>query len=437
MLSTKFLNNLKRQVSSEKEFSVLKMKRLATGLLLLMLITFILSKNLEKSYPFFKIITAFSEAAMVGALADWFAVTALFKYPVGVKILRFVPFLGPMIYKHTAIIPNNKDRIGETLGNFIETHFLTPQSIKNKLEQEDLTLRFARWLNKRETTEKITEEFCNFIPQIVSVLDDKEIKRFIKDNIISGIKSLDLPSLLGNILDVLTSKNKHQEIFEYLIKLIRGLFYEYKPEIYRRINEETPWYLEIFGVDETIYNKVVINVENTLDAMLNEPYHEFRIKFNNAVYGLIDKLKNSYEYREKVEKIKEEIILNPILHRYIERVWDDIKEIVYRDIKNPDSKTKSYLFSFFQSLSTKLLEETQIRIKINSWIINAVVHILENNKKAISNLISEQVKKWDTKTMTDLIELQVGKDIQYIRINGTIIGGFIGVLIYLLSLIFS
>jgi len=419
--------------NESKEVSLKKMKRGATGLLLLMVFVYIAAKHGEQTYAWLGYFRAFAEAAMVGAFADWFAVTALFRHPFGVSWLRPIPFIGPLIYNHTAIIPNNKDRIGESLGDFVEGHFLTPEAVRERLEAEDIAGRSAAWLANPDNSSFIVDEFCSFLPRILDAIDDKDIRRFIRENITSAVRSIEIAPLAGNFLDTLTSNNKHQALFDEGLRLVNRLFEDYKPDLGRKITDETPWYLEILGVDTAIYNKVVKGIRETLRQVADNPDHELRKRFNEATLLFIENLKSSPAYKARGEAFKEDILLHPAVQQYLENVWVDMKAMVLDDIKKSDSVIRGRLKEAVTAIGRGLLRDEAVRQKINVWIQNAVIYTVSSHRNAISSLISSQVKKWDAKTLTGTLELQIGKDLQYIRINGTLVGGFVGLIIYLLS----
>lgn len=402
-------------------------------MLLLMVFVYIAAKHGEQTYEWLGYIRAFAEAAMVGAFADWFAVTALFRHPFGVRWLQPIPFIGPLIYNHTAIIPNNKDRIGESLGDFVEGHFLTPEAVRERLEAEDIAGRSASWLANSDNSSFIVDEFCSFVPRILDAVDDKDIRRFIRENITSAVRSIEIAPLAGNFLDALTSNNKHQALFDEGLRLVNRLFEDYKPDLGRKITDETPWYLEILGVDTAIYNKVVKGIRETLRQVADNPDHELRKRFNEATLLLIENLKLSPDYKAKGEAFKEDILLHPTVQQYLENVWVDMKGMVLDDIKKPDSVIRGRLKEAVTAIGRGLLRDEAVRQKINVWIQNAVIYTVSSHRNAISSLISSQVKKWDAKTLTGTLELQIGKDLQYIRINGTLVGGFVGLIIYVLS----
>ncbi|MBI1910798.1 MAG: DUF445 domain-containing protein [Deltaproteobacteria bacterium] len=417
-----------------KRAALKKRKWLATGLLFFVAVVYFISKKLERPYPWLGFLTAFAEAAMVGALADWFAVTALFRHPLGIprRIALRIP-----LFRHTAIIPENKDRIGEGLGDFVERHFLTPEAIIEKLQQEDIAKRSAEWLADPVNSSLIADELCSFLPKVLEAIDDKDVRKFITGNINSAVKSIDLAPLAGQFLSVVTSGNKHQVLFDEGIKLIRNVFEDYKPQIQRKIADETWWIFKLVNGDVKLYNKVVAIIERTLIQIADDPQHELRTKFNEAAKVFIEKLKTSPDFKAKGEAFKEEFLKHPAAQKYFDNVWEDLKGAILRDVARPGSAVRARIKEALMTIGAGLSKDQAVRAKLNVWIQNALVNTISSHRNAISGLIASRVKKWDARTITEMLELQVGEDLQFIRINGTIVGGFVGLLIYFVSLLFS
>ncbi len=406
-----------------RESSLRKMKRLATGLLLLMTFIYFISKIFEKKYAWLGFIRASAEAAMVGALADWFAITALFRYPLGIPL------------PHTAIIPNNKDKIGESLGNFVQTNFLTVEAIKEKLQSFDIAGRGVKWLAHPENKNLIIDEFYTFIPKIFEATTDKDIKHFLDENISMAINSIELTPAAGHFLDLLTSNNKHQILFDRALILVNRLFEEYKPVLRRKIKEESPLLFKLFNRDDKVYQKFINVIHETLDQIANNPGHELRKKFDKVAQEYIDKLKSSSEYKLKGEALKKEFIKNPVIQKYINNVRSDVKAAILRNVDNQDSYFRIKIKIAIETVVGGLLNDSKILQRINAWIQDVIVNFIGKHRNEIGSLITEKIKKWDAHTVTHKLELQVGRDLQYIRINGTIIGGFVGLLIYSVSLL--
>lgn len=410
-------------IDEHREASLRKMKRLATGLLLLMTFVYFISKIYEKKYAWLGFIRASAEAAMVGALADWFAVTALFRYPLGIPL------------PHTAIIPTNKDKIGESLGNFVETNFLTVEAIEEKLQSFDIAGRGVKWLAHPENNNLIIDEFCTFIPKIFEAATDKDIKHFLDENISLAINSIELTPAAGHFLDLLISNNKHKILFDRALILVNRLFEEYKPVLHRKIKEGSPLLFKLFNGDDKVYQKFVNAIHDTLDQIANNPGHALRKKFDKVTQEYIDKLKSSSEYKLKGEALKKEFIQNPVIQKYINNLRSNVKTAILTNVDNPHSYFRAKIKTAIETVVDGLLNDSKILQRINAWIQGVTVDFIGKHRNEIGSLITEKIKKWDAHTVTHKLELQVGRDLQYIRINGTIIGGFVGLLIYSVSLL--
>jgi uncharacterized membrane-anchored protein YjiN (DUF445 family) len=409
---------------TKKEASLKKSRRFATFLLLLMVLIFFAAGFFEKNLSWLGYFRAFAEAAIVGALADWFAVTALFRHPLGLRL------------PHTAIIPTNKDRIGESLGKFVEKNFLTPEAISEKLESADIAGKTADWLSHPRNTDLVANEIADFLPRFLDALNDDDVSRFIRRNVAAAVRSLNLAPLAGDFLALLTSRNKHQELFDRALVLLSDLFENYKPALQQRITQESGVLFLLVGGDAKLYQKIVTVVSGTLAEISSDPVHTARKKFDAVMEEFIANLKTSPQYRAKMEEIREEVLGNPAAARYLENIWTDIKESILRDLTDPGSVIRARTRDIIRAVYLGTLTDARIRQRLNHWIQQAVINTVSRHRNEISNIIAEKVKKWDTSTMTRKLELEVGKDLQYIRINGTVIGGLIGLLIHVVSRFF-
>lgn len=414
--------NLPIANEAEMRRDLAAMKRLATALLLAMIVIFIAAVLLEKSFAWVGFIRAFAEAAMVGALADWFAVTALFRHPLNVPI------------PHTAIIRKNKDRIGMSLGNFVENNFLTPEVIAGKLQTMDIPHRVAEWLATPENAAEIANRITTTVPQLLNALKHDEIQRFLEENIAMRVRALELAPIAGNVLHALTAGNRHQALLNEGLRLAERVLHENQDFIRQKIEEESPWFVPKF-VDNKIFEKIMTKAEETLHEVNMNSEHELRQKFNVATHNFIHNLRNSDEYKEKIEALKEDLLENPLVRQYFSSLWADVKNRIITDVERPESKIRQQIYDSLQTLSHSLLHDEAIRNRINSWLQDAILSIVIARKSEITSIISDTVQKWDADTMSDRVELYIGRDLQFIRINGTLVGGTVGVLIYAVSLL--
>ncbi len=414
----------KTQEQEEQQAAALqRMRRLATGLLMLMVAVFVAARLAEESVSWLGYIRAFAEAAMVGALADWFAVTALFRHPLGLPI------------PHTAIIPRNKDRLGASLGTFVQSNFLSPEILSEKIASWNIAGRVSQWLADSDNSTMVADRIAGAIPDVLTALNDDDVNHFIEINITSRLRAVEVSPLLGNILQTLTANNKHQELFDAALRLAAGLLESNRELIRHKIREESPWYVPGF-VDNKIYEKIITKAEETLSDVNADPDHELRRQFHRATHDFIEKLRTSPDYRDRGEQLKEDMLNHPIVQQYFSRVWSDIKQKILGDVANPDSSIREHIRRAVAGFGEGMARDEAMRDKINNWIRDAAISVLSSRREEIAALISDTVRRWDAETVTRKMELQVGKDLQYIRINGTLVGGLVGLLIYTLSEIF-
>jgi uncharacterized membrane-anchored protein YjiN (DUF445 family) len=398
-------------------------KAIATSILGGMATIFVGASVGQQYYPWLAYVRAFGEAGMIGALADWFAVVALFRHPLGIPI------------PHTAIIPANKDRIGTSLGRFVATNFLTTETLSPKLQALDPAGKVAEWLSDPVNAKIIADRASLFIPDIVNSLDDDAVNAVVKKNIIERVEAIPAAPLAGNILSGLLTDNRYQTLLDSALGFAATFLDENKDIIRQKIKTESPWYIPDF-VDNKLYETIITKMEHTLQEVRHDPNHEMRRRFHRAMQEFVTNLRNSPEYATKGETIKQDIIDHPIIQQYLDRLWTDIKVRLLADVANPDSAIRENLEKGVLRIGNALLHDAGLREKLNERIQTAAVDFIVGRSDEIASLIAETVERWDTDTVATRIELQVGKDLQYVRINGAIVGGLVGVIIHAVSQIF-
>lgn len=408
----------------EKRERLEKMKRVATGLLVAAAIVFVVTSILEARWPWLGYIRATAEAAMVGAIADWFAVTALFRYPMGVPI------------PHTAIIPTRKDRIGKSLGNFVQNNFLSPPVLVARIRGANVALRLAEWLADPEHGDTVGKHAAAGVKGVVQVLRDEEVQEIIEQSLISRVRATQVAPLMGNVLTLVTADNRHQELLDSAIRLFGRAFDENREALRDKIRRETPWWMPT-AVDDQIYNKIVRSVENTLHEVSADPDHPLRGRFNEAVSEFVDRLKTSPEMIARGEEIKEEVLRHPAVRGYSASIWADVKASVLKHSDDPQSEFRRRVGHAVSRFGASLREDEELLNKVNGWVEQAVLYVVDQYRHEVAALIESTVAAWDPEDTTRKIELQIGRDLQYIRINGTLVGGLVGLLIYTVSQLFG
>jgi uncharacterized membrane-anchored protein YjiN (DUF445 family) len=398
-------------------------KKFATGLFIFMVAVYIASKSLERTYPWLAPVIAFTEAAMVGALADWFAVVALFRYPLNIPI------------PHTAIIQRNKDKFGEALANFIKTNFLVREALEAKLNALDMIGWVSEILSNREKATKIANKLVDSIVLVADKWDDKELSHLTVQLITDNIKAIKVLPLLGKALDILVQQKRHQALLDEAVVITSRMLSKNRDGLRDRIRDEYPWWVPEF-IDEKIFQKIMGRVEETLAGIQENDNHEVRQKFDEAVHRFIQKLMHSEEFDKGLQKLREQILSDPAARERFEVFWQELKGRLLEDLRAPDSPVRLQIEKVIVAMGTELAENEKIRESINHWIRSSLINVTEQYSDAIISIVSDTVKRWDPEKTSQRIELYVGKDLQWIRVNGTLVGGLVGLLIYLISKFF-
>lgn len=400
------------------------MRMLATGLLVLMALLFVAVRLARHSYPWPWLgwVQAFAEAAMVGALADWFAVTALFRHPLGLPI------------PHTAIISSNKDRIGNSLGEFVQSNFLSAEILGKKLEQLDAASRITAWLQNSQRTRASCEQCISIVPELLGALDDTDLRRFLRSNLSTLRQELRLGVGLSTILRALIEGDKHQQLLNEGLRLAERLLDEQQIFLRETLREELPWYVPNF-VHNKVYHDMMVSVRATLHAVNQDANHPARHRFSAFIWKLIDELKTSPHMEERCQSVLGWIVESPLLANYAEAVWNQIKDMIVARLSNDSAAATNVLQQGLSGLGDALARDERIRAKLNRLIVSSSQRFAQEYQEQIAALITDTVRNWDSDTVVMKIEEQVGRDLQYIRINGTIVGGLVGLLIYAVTYI--
>lgn len=369
---------------------------------------------------YFKIpmLQAFSEAAMVGGIADWFAVVALFRHPLGIPIW------------HTAIIPIKKNEIGENLGSFVSEEFLNREKLEIKLDEFNFATKASDWLSKIENANKIADAIAlNIIPGILKTIKDEDIKRFIQVQFREKLEAINFGDWVALALEPLQKGNVKDELLTNILEVMSTELSNNKDLIRKKVKQSTP-FLSFGLADKSISEGIFNGLQEFLDEAKN-PQSEIRFKIDEYVHDFLDKVKNSEEMRIKINNMILGFAGKKEVQDYINGIWDEIKLSITNDLeKGNESSIKNNISGLIQRFGSGLQEDQIMVHKINNFIKNDLLSVLLNNKMVIGDLISSTVKSWDGKEVSEKLELEIGKDLQYIRINGTLVGGLIGLIIY-------
>ena len=399
------------------------MKRLALGLLMAMLVIFAVAVTFQDEHPWLGWVRAFAEAGSVGAIADWFAVTALFRHPLGLPI------------PHTAIIPRNKDRIGQTLGTFVEQNFLTPQNLTRKFASLDAGGAVMRWLSAPANSQRCARAICEFIPGMLESLDDADFRRFLDQAILPQLERLEPAPIAGQLLEIMTHEGRHQALLDQGLRTLDGWLTDNRQLIREKFSEASRYTPGVF--DKYVVNRFVDGIVTLLHEIATNPEHEMRSRFDEATADFIRNLKESPEYAQKGRSMLADVIRHLRTETYYRTVWEDLRGRIAADIARPSSLIVGTLADALDGMAHVVLADDRLRTRLDAWIHGGVETLLIRHRHEISKLISEVVAAWDAKEISDKVEAEVGRDLQYIRINGTVVGGVAGVLLHSLSVAFA
>lgn len=410
---------------SHKELQLRKHKRIATGLFLLMAVVYGVMVYLQHQNPqsWMGYVEAFAEAAMVGALADWFAVTALFKYPLGIKI------------PHTNLIERKKNDLGENLGLFVKDNFLTPKNIRPYIEKLEVMSWVSGWISKKNNQIILETEILNLLQKIIHDLDDEEVIGFLINKGTEVLKSIDFQKITGEGILYLVEKNEHIRLLETLLPQMKEYVQESQQLIRERINENRPFLSFLAGkrISRELTDGVIVFIEE----IETDENHFFRKKLTENLLNFCNEISTSDNWKSKIDNLKNELILPEKLKPYASDAWHSIKLNLEENLKKEDSVLKNYLHKNIQKLAYNLENDENLTQRLNGWIRLFLYRMVLKNSSEVERLISTTVAGWEGKELSKKLELEVGKDLQFIRINGTLVGGLVGLIIYLVTQLFT
>jgi uncharacterized membrane-anchored protein YjiN (DUF445 family) len=406
----------------ERQRRLDQMKARATGLLVVATIVFAIARFFEARYPWVGFIRATAEASMVGGLADWFAVTALFRHPLGIPI------------PHTAIIPMRKDRVGRTLAAFVQRNFLTREVIEGRLRSLRIGERLAAWIAQPENARTIARQTASALSAGAQVLRDEDVQELIDHNIEERIRTTRIAPVAGRLLSVVTEGNRHQELLDEAIVLVARTVEQNRDLIRERVQRESPWWIPT-AVDEKIYQKIVTSIERTLVEIRDDPEHPLRERFDQALRRFIENLQHSPQTVERAEALKLEFLDTEAVRRFSSSLWVDAKAALLRFAESSaeTSKEGGTIERALTTFGEAVLADPALVKKLDDIIMDVAVFLVDRYQNDVADLITHTVQNWDPEVTTRRIELAIGRDLQFIRINGTLVGALAGLIIYTIS----
>ena len=398
------------------------MKIIATGMLVVMAIIYVTSKSYEAVHPAIGFVRAFAEAAMVGGLADWFAVTALFRHPMGLPI------------PHTAIIPRNKDRIGDTLANFLKDNFLISRLVAQRMRHVDLAAGIGRFLQSPSGGEgRLKFGASRLLGDAIASLDKDRLGTMFKGAVKKQAVNLDIATPMGQILEVVMAENRHGPLIDSTIRWAYRTLDTNEMVIRNIVTDRANAVMRWTGLDDRVANEVLDGLYKLLADMAADPHHPARAKTEESLVQLAAELRHDPDLRQKVNEWKLELIENPAIASWLDGIWEQGREALLRAARDPDAALAGQFGDALIQLGNSLQQDKQLNRQINRFGRRAVIGVVDSYGDNIVKLVSETIRSWDTQTITDRVENAVGRDLQFIRVNGTLVGGLVGLLLHLLG----
>lgn len=396
------------------------MRRVATGLLVLMAVVFLISRSFEQAHPALGFVTAFAEAAMVGALADWFAVTALFRHPLGIPI------------PHTAIIPTNKDRIADTMARFLRSNFLTPAVVARRMQTMNVARLAGDYLAEpaKGSGSGVRAGAAELLAEALESLDPQRLGDQVRHGLAAQLGRLEVSPLLGQMLSAAIADKRHLPLLESIVRWAGKTLESNESLVRTMIHDRANALLRFTGLDERLANSVLDGLYRLLAEMLVDPDHPLRAKVEEGLEKLAHDLAHDPETRAKVEGMKQELLANPAVAGWWQGVWERLRASLIEAARNPDGQLGGQFAGAMRELGEALRGDPRLQWQVNRFARRSAVGVANRYGDQIVRLVSETVKRWDATTITNRVESAVGRDLQFIRINGTLVGGLVGLIIH-------
>ncbi|MFZ2159101.1 MAG: DUF445 domain-containing protein, partial [Bradyrhizobium sp.] len=386
---------------------------------------FITAKSLLHVHPVFGFVAAFAEAATIGGLADWYAVVALFKRPLGLPI------------PHTAIIQSNQHRIADKLGEFIEVHFLEAAPVEAKLRQIDFGSFIADWLRDRKRSDDLARFALRLLPEAVSATETSGLMTFITRRITTQLQGIDLAPLAAGTLRGFVQEGRHQGLLDDILRVVHQSLTQ--PEtmavIREKIRDELPTLLKLYRADKFLVNRIVASATTFFEEVRNDPQHPFRGEFNRMLLSFVDRLGSDKAFAARLDGLKRDLLARPELGDLARNIWSNARSFIERSASGETQVLQQHLAGMFVKAGEALAADAELRAEINQGLVALLRSFIADQKSGVSSFISDQVKAWDMGQLIALIEINIGKDLQYIRFNGALIGGLAGLGLYTVELL--
>jgi uncharacterized membrane-anchored protein YjiN (DUF445 family) len=404
----------------ERRRDLRAMQRRATGLLVAVAAGYAAALVWGSDHGFGAYVRAFTQAAMVGGLADWFAVTALFRHPLGVPI------------PHTAVIRARKEQFGETLGAFVQENFLSPDVLGVRVRAAEPGRRLGEWLADPANAAALARHVADLAVQVADVVRDDDVHAALEEQIRRFVDAVPVAPLAGRALATLTEDGRHQELLEAVLRGSARFLEDNRIALHARFSEAAPWWLP-GAVEDRIFDRLLDGVTALVEAVLADPQHELRAQFDTRMRELAVQLETSPEWRARGEQLKQDLLSQPQLRALSRSLWAQAKTALRAQAADPDSELRRRLAELLVAAGERVRTDPALAAKVDDVLDLAARYVAEHFRDELAGLVSGTIARWDGQETSDRLELLLGRDLQFIRINGTVVGGLAGVAIHALS----
>jgi uncharacterized membrane-anchored protein YjiN (DUF445 family) len=408
---------------ADRARALARIKLAAVALLLSTAALFVVARHFEPTHWAWGYVAAFAAAATVGGLADWYAVVALFRRPLGLPI------------PHTAIIPRNHERIADNLGSFIETNFLAPEAVEQKLGEVDFAQHMAAWLVDRTRSAALAAFVVRMLPQALAAIDQGGLRRFFGERVQTELQRIEIAPLAAGLLGTITDKGQHHRLLDELLGILeKFLSNETALATLRdKIRQELPAIFKFYSAEGYILRKLVATTTAFIEEVRADRKHPLRDEFDQFAKGFVAQLRTSRSFARRAEEMKRELLARPEVTALAEGAWDSLRAFLERDARSDDSQIRRQLEGMLVEIGAQLGRDAAIRAEINRGMVQVLGDFVQSQKSGVGRFIADQVRGWDIEVLIGRIELTVGRDLQYIRFNGSLIGGLAGLALHALE----
>jgi len=392
-------------------------KRRATSLLAAVSVVFVVVSVWGGSSTWADYVQPTAAASMVGGLADWFAVTALFRHPLGLPI------------PHTAIVVERKDQFAATLGEFIQESFLTPDAVVGRLRGAGVVGRMADWLSEPANASRVAAEVADAVVAVTNLLRDDDVHRAIEGVVRNQVEAVPLAPLAGQALRFATRDGRHDHVLDRALAGLRRYIEDHRDDLRGRLGRKSRWWIP-GAVDNKLFDRVLDGFCGMLAEIEGDHRHDLRRDLDLRLARLASQLETSPDLRERGERIKRELLDQPELQRWVADLWADAKDQVRAQAGDPDSKLRLRVAEGIVSAGRKLQADAALAARVETVFESLVTYVVEHFKGEIAGLVGSTIARWDAEETASRLELLLGPDLQYVRINGTVVGGAAGLLLH-------